>query len=215
MQTAERPQRKAASRKKVERPEMAEMPAPVWESALRPLKGRPNLSFLHVGAGDGRLTGWFLNNVLTDATSRMICIDTWEGDLEQQVGGADMEAIRAEFVRQMEPHGDRVEILLARSQEVLRDLSHDSYEAFDLAYVGGSQIASDVLEDAVLAFRLVRKYGIIVFDGVEQHPFGGNPLLEPKLGVTAFRAAFAGQYEPLYEGEQLVLRKLRSGIDAM
>ena len=170
---------------------------------------------MQVGPREGLVAQWLLKNVATASTSRVLCIDTSVSDLASTMVSADTETMRRDLELRLAPFKDRVEVIVGRSQEILREISADYYERVDLVYVSGSQMASDVLEDVVLAFRLLRKYGVMVIDGVEAHPFGGNPLLEPKLGVTAFRAVFAGQYESIYEGEQLVLRKVRSGPDAM
>ena len=51
---------------------------PLWESQLFRLKGEANLSFLEIGAFEGRATLWLLNNILTHSSSGITCIDPFE-----------------------------------------------------------------------------------------------------------------------------------------
>jgi predicted O-methyltransferase YrrM len=60
---------------------------------------------------------------------------------------------------------------------------------FDFIYIDGSHMAQDVLCDAVLAFRLLRVGGVIVFDDYiwfETLPEGKDPLRCPKPAIDAF-----------------------------
>lgn len=61
--------------------------------------------------------------------------------------------------------------------------------AFDMVYVDGGHSAPDVLADAVLAFRLLRVGGLLIFDDYlwnndAQHP--NDILWVPKPGIDAF-----------------------------
>lgn len=55
---------------------------PLWTELFGPIMGQPNLRFLEIGSFQGRSSVWLLQNVLTHPTSRLTCVDTWEGSAE-------------------------------------------------------------------------------------------------------------------------------------
>ena len=68
---------------------------------------------------------------------------------------------------------------------------------FDFVYIDGSHLATDVLEDAVLTFRLVDGGGSIVFDDYDW----GQDLdeeLRPKPAIDVFLRVFRHRYELLH-----------------
>lgn len=77
---------------------------------------------------------------------------------------------------------------------------------FDFIYVDGSHQAPDVLCDAVLSFRLLRKFGLLAFDDYLWHehlPYGVDPLRCPKPAIDAFTNLYCRQLRivsaPLYQ----------------
>jgi predicted O-methyltransferase YrrM len=79
-------------------------------------------------------------------------------------------------------------------------------ESFDFIYIDGSHMAEDVLEDAVLAWRLLKPGGLIIFDDYVwrlDHP----PEKRPRLAIDAFYRFYANQIEVVHNAYQLILRK--------
>ncbi|MDQ0041820.1 putative O-methyltransferase YrrM [Variovorax boronicumulans] len=77
---------------------------------------------------------------------------------------------------------------------------------FDFIYIDGSHQAPDVLADAVLAFRLLRNGGVIVFDDylwAEELAGGKDPLRCPKPAIDAFVNCYFRKLQilraPLYQ----------------
>ena len=81
--------------------------------------------------------------------------------------------------------------------------------AFDFVYIDGSHQAADVLEDAVLSFRLLRPGGILIFDDYLWRNYP-QPQLNPALGIDSFLAAFAGRYKLVHKNHQLAIEKTGS-----
>ena len=54
-----------------------------WDIHLEEFKNKPNLNFLEIGSYEGRSTIWLLENVLTDPSSKITCIDLFDGTLEE------------------------------------------------------------------------------------------------------------------------------------
>src|SRR5689334_15173769 len=55
-----------------------------WENWLNVLKNKPRLRFLEIGCFEGRATRWFLENILTHRTSKIVCVDTFLGNWSAQ-----------------------------------------------------------------------------------------------------------------------------------
>jgi Methyltransferase domain len=165
---------------------------PHWEVALRPYKGKPNVRYLEVGLYEGRSALWALENILTDPTSHLTGIDPFLGDYKTR------------WYANVEKSGQqaRITTLVGYSQVELRKLPLDS---FDIIYIDGSHSADDVLEDAVLCFRLLTKGGLLIFDDYQWHD--PTPANTPKPAVDAFYAVFGKHLEVLHNGYQVVFRK--------
>jgi hypothetical protein len=101
--------------------------------------------------------------------------------------------------------GRRVEKIKGASADVLPRLGIAS-RRFELVYVDGSHQAADVYSDAVLAWPLVVRNGIVIFDDY-QFDEGIHDSERPKLGIDAFLAACAGQYRLLHKDYQVVILK--------
>jgi predicted O-methyltransferase YrrM len=100
----------------------------------------------------------------------------------------------------------RVEKIKGPSAEVLPRLGVAA-RRFDLVYVDGSHLAADVYADGVLAWPMVTRGGIVMFDDYEFDEVAHESEL-PKRGIDAFLGAFEGQYRLLHKAYQVVLAKL-------
>jgi predicted O-methyltransferase YrrM len=82
----------------------------------------------------------------------------------------------------------------------------DGKNLYDFIYIDASHTAPDVLTDACLAWPLLKKNGVMVFDDY----LWGEPrdiLHRPKLAVDSFVNIFSEQLVPVHFGYQLVVRK--------
>ena len=75
-------------------------------------------------------------------------------------------------------------------------------------YIDGDHSAAGVLEDAVLAWRLLRRDGVLIFDDYaweHQRPPPDRPL----MGIDFFVEVFRPQLEIVHRDYQLIVRKTR------
>lgn len=173
-----------------------------FEKFLQKYKGLPNLNFLEVGAFEGMATVWLLENILTDKTSKITTIDALkEGFLPDDTP----EKVYDRLKENTKPFKDQVTIIIEESQTALRTLK----EEFDFVYIDGSHTAPNVLEDAILSFRLLKSGGIMIFDDYEWNHFL-EPHRNPKLGIDAFIQVFGQQFKVLlgWKTYQVVIEKL-------
>jgi predicted O-methyltransferase YrrM len=175
---------------------------PVWEDMLAPLVGKPRLQFLEVGSFEGRSAVWMLQNVLTDRTSSLVCVDTFGGGYD--LASLDLTDLQETFSTNVAPWKKQVRLITGQSGVVLRLLDM----VFDFVYVDGSHIAEEAIEDAVLAWRLLRSGGIMAFD---DYLWNGppDPRLCPRTAIDAFLATRRpGSFEVLHKDVQLFMRKV-------
>lgn len=177
-----------------------------WEKYLAHLKGKPNLLFLEIGSFEGRSTVWLLQNVLTHPTSQIVCVDTFDGSSEHQNTELQLNSLEDHFMHNINQIGaaNKVIKMKGTSKQMLKRLPSD---IFDFIYVDGSHKAADVLEDAVLSFPLLKKNGIISFDDYDNNAEPDN-VNEAELGINAFLQVYKDQYELLYKGLELIIRKI-------
>jgi SAM-dependent methyltransferase len=172
---------------------------PVWETVLAPFQGKPNVRYLEVGLYEGRSAVWMLEHVLTHPTARLTGVDVFDGPHKDRCF-ANIERTGAPA---------KATLITGYSQLVLRGLPLNS---FDIIYVDGSHAKNDVLEDAVLSWRLLREGGILIFDdyrwaGSFVSGTSDSPTDFPKAAIDPFVQCFEKQFDVIHNSYQLILRK--------
>lgn len=160
--------------------------------------------FLEIGSFEGRSTVWMMEHML-EKGHFIDCVDTWEGGEEH--GAEDMSAVEARFDHNIRVAEEKFPVRKAHkfkmtSYEALRTTDVD----YAFIYIDGSHIAKDVMTDACMAWPLLKKGGIMVFDDY----MWGNPrdiLHRPKPAIDAFCNIFAEEAEIVHVGYQLVVRR--------
>lgn len=178
---------------------------PNWQSWLGHLAGQPGVRFLEIGSYEGRSTIWLLGNVLTHETASIDCLDPFAPFAAPWLNPGEMVDYEPRFDHNIHTtsYQHKVRKLKAPSQEALRQLPLYYYDAI---YVDGSHAAPDVLEDAVLAFRLLKPGGVMIFDDYEWNAFP-DPWLVPRMAIDFFLHVYQRQYDLLYKGYQIAIKK--------
>lgn len=193
---------------------------PEWAYYLQCFVGRPHLHFLEIGSWEGRSACWFLTHVLTHPSSRITCIDPFPSFGEEEIRryGAlwglapplpKIFSTEEKFdanIRALGAQG-KTEKLKASSHVALRSLPLAS---FDCIYIDGSHKSTDVLEDAVLSWRLLREGGLLLFDDYHLAQ-NADPLWNPGRGIDAFLSVFGEECDVLHKDAHVILRKGKTG----
>ncbi len=145
---------------------------------------------LEIGCYEGRATVWLLEHIATHPDATINCIDV-----------AEQTSFRQNILAARSPEKVRLEI--GRSRNLLRLCPENS---FDFVYVDGSHETVDVLEDAVLSFRLLKRGGIMGFDDYKwkDRTFPGAI---PKLAINAFLSIYRRKITVLMKDYQVWIRK--------
>ncbi|MBD2094622.1 class I SAM-dependent methyltransferase [Trichocoleus sp. FACHB-591] len=183
---------------------------PTWQQYLQTLAHKPGLQAIEIGSFEGHSACWLLDNILSDKAAHLTCLDTFQPPYNR-LFDANITKTGA---------ANKVTKLAGKSQEVLRSLPLNTY---DLIYIDGSHVASDVLEDGVISWRLIKLGGLIIFDDYDyifirsayynpqSNSFQGlasYPSWSTKVGVDAFLSAFEDKIQILHKGHQVIVRKI-------
>lgn len=176
----------------------------LWVELLSPLRAleRP-VDMLEVGSWEGRsalfLLGYF-------SAGKLTAVDTWEGGVEHQQA-AGLDVLEQRFDHNLASFRGRLEKRKGLSFVVLPALAASGKERFDFIFIDGSHFADDVMVDAVMAWRLLRKDGILVFDDYLWRLGRYGRKRNPAHAINLFLRMIAGDYALLHVGHQLAIRK--------
>ena len=162
--------------------------------------------FLEIGSFEGRATCWMLQNGL-DPDGRITCIDTFKGGEEHDT--LDLTSLRRLFennVQEAKGQDQYVKVIEDTSYNGLAECIARGAE-YDFIYIDGSHQATDVLTDACMAFGMLRKGGIMLFDDYLWDHVEGV-LHRPKIAVDAFVNIFSDQCRVSVVGYQQGVTKL-------
>jgi predicted O-methyltransferase YrrM len=166
---------------------------PNFEKCMAALPERK--SFLEIGSYEGMSTCWLLQNGLSEK-GHIMCIDPYSAEgfdkVEERFWGN---------VRSVVGTTQSVSAFKEPSYQALAEMVGFKY-AFDFIYVDGSHAPDATLTDACMAWGLLKKGGVMLFDDYLY------PHEATKDGIDAFLCAFLGKFEPLINNYQLAVRKL-------
>lgn len=166
---------------------------PVWEQKLAHLRDK-YFRYLEIGSFEGRSLVWVLENF---PKCEAVVFDTFEGNEEH--AGYDMEKVLANYLHNIRPYKHRVETHIGDSCTQLAHLITQARE-FDVIYVDGDHRAESALTDAVMAWRVLSKGGIMIFDDYAWELGDG-----PRRAVDAFLSIFTPRV--IHKERQVFLEK--------
>lgn len=162
-----------------------------WIITLQELVGVPDLMMIEIGSYEGRSAIWFLENILTDRSSKLICIDP---------------RVKLVFHDNLRVFKDKFRLINLPSNIALRD-PYFLNQIANIIYIDGSHQACDVLEDAILCFRSLKINGYMIFDDYLWK--SGDELLEPKIAIDAFCKIYSDKIEIVHFGYSVIIRKIK------
>lgn len=168
---------------------------PTWETCLKPFIHYPNVHGLEIGSFEGMSACWLLDHVLTHPLSKLTCIDLYFQE-SFEINVAQTGAMQ-KLIKRV---GDSHQILAKLPSEI-----------FDFVYIDGCHLADHVRQDAILAWRLLKPGGLMIFDDY-QWIDSSHPGQETYRGIDAFLEAAKRQLVIVHQGYQVIVRKLKSPV---
>lgn len=161
----------------------------MWERWL-PLDKLKN--GLEIGSFEGASAVWLMDHA---PNLKLTCVDIFGPAFDDITGEYEKR-----FERNVAEYGKRIRKLKGNSADVLKKLKGNKY---DLIYIDGSHTYEDALLDAQLAYPLLKKGGIMIFDDYNNADFGVKQAVDEFLEN-------AENFEVLREEEdyQMAIRRL-------
>lgn len=163
----------------------------LWDSLMNMVQPR---KVLEIGSFEGRCTTYLIEKIGKVAPGEIFCVDMWKGGYEySNVIDQDFKDVKTRFDHNIRvaqdsvPHPVNVLTFVCDSVTGCSQIAAQGIRDFDLVYVDGSHIASDVFYDAAIAFQLCRVGGLIIFDDYREDKY--LPYIYPKLAIDAFYKA--------------------------
>ena len=174
-----------------------------FKDLLAEFKGKENLHFLQIGAFTGDASLWLMKNILTHPSSVLTDVDTWQGSDEIAHHEMDFSDVERVYDSKVGDYRNVIKVKMT-SQNYL--ITADEKDYYDFIYIDGSHIAKDVLTDACMAWPLLKKGGIMVFD---DYLWGdmSRPNHVPKPAIDAFVNIFIEELKIVHTGYQFIVRK--------
>jgi predicted O-methyltransferase YrrM len=182
----------------------------IWPQLIKHLPAsQGGRRYLELGSFEGRSAVWIIENMMS-ISDQLVCVDTWEGGEEH--AGMDMAEVEARFdanihrARNKIGMRDVIKIKSSSSKALAQQLSGVAVP-FDFIYIDASHQAPDVLSDAVMAWKLLKQGGIMVFD---DYLWGDPrvPLRRPKMAIDAFMNIYAAEINVMNIGLQMAIKKV-------
>ena len=178
--------------------------------------GKPNIHALEIGSYEGFSAIWQLENILTDPTSTITCIDIFDDKVIEDRFDQNIKATSV---------SNKVIKIKGPSEKMLRGLKLEQY---DYVYIDGCHMPKWVLSDAVLSWDLLKKGGLMIFDDyhdIPERPPQTRPTKidfidkyiwikwqkdkrSPKPAIDAFLNIFGPYLEVVFKKHQVVVKKL-------
>lgn len=183
---------------------------PVWfnpenfQQYLSHYKGQQDLKFLQIGVFTGDASVWLLENILTDSSSLLIDVDTWQGSPDEDVHmQMDFEDVYKTYKNKMEPYNN---------MRSIRDTSSNFFEqkqpdTYDFIYIDGDHTEQTVYADGVNAWNCLKPNGILAFDDYTWGDGLEDQSRAPRPAIDRILEQYTSQYTLLIKNYQVWIRK--------
>jgi predicted O-methyltransferase YrrM len=177
----------------------------VWCRVLGPWRNHP-IRIVEIGSWEGRSALFFLRFF---PHACITCIDTFAGGADQVDNpecATEVPETEGRFDRNLARYAARVEKIKSRSVPALEALAAAGRQ-FELAYIDGSHLSADVMDDTLRTWPLVVPGGVVIWD---DYDWGRDrPLAErPQPAVDKFLAARTDRARLLARGSQMIVERL-------
>ena len=168
--------------------------AEVWRQIVLPLLPETPRRWLELGSYEGRSAAWTLEHAIREG-DELVCVDAFFNDEVERRFDANV--------------GSRVTKCKLRHDEyLLAEIGRGG--RYNVIYVDGDHDAPAVLSDAVLAWKLLGRGGVMIFD--DYHWQGGwrKPgAVDPCHAIDGFLRSHATRMRVLHHGYQVLIERTR------
>tara|TARA_R110000787_G_scaffold36714_3_gene93541 strand:- start:15000 stop:15611 length:612 start_codon:yes stop_codon:yes gene_type:complete len=183
---------------------------PMFEALTQHVPQKGPINVLEIGAFEGRATCWMLDNWISDRKeSHISVVEPFTGAADHEGMEIDWKAVKSRFMKNTDAEDNALIVqLMEMTSDKALPLLRSWGETYDFVYIDGSHRARDVMHDAVLAWGMMDKGAILLFD---DYLWGdrSQPLETPKPAIDAFCLLYGDELEIVATGYQLAVRKIK------
>lgn len=170
---------------------------------LLSLKGKP-IKALQIGAYTGDATVWLFENVLTNPTSSLTDVDTWQGSDEPDHANLDWQSVEQVYDSKTSQYASENRLIKVKSTS--DEFFDDNSCLYDFIYIDGDHTAASVLKDGINSIKFLASGGILAFDDYMWRS-GRGPTYDPYPAIEAIVTAFIDKFDVIESGLQIWLKK--------
>ena len=166
--------------------------------------GLPNLKYLQLGAFTGDASVWLMENILTDPSSHLFDVDTWQGSDEIDHKSMDFDDVYSVYKEKVKELS--ITSVVMRTDDYLIRVREVFTESFDFIYIDADHTTVGVLLDAELSWPLLKSGGIMAFDDLT---WGADlpPSQSPKAGILLFAERHKDEFDLVVANTQYWIKK--------
>ena len=177
-----------------------------WDEHLSQFVGK-KINIMEIGVYEGVASAWFLKNIMTNNASKFYAVDAFEGSPEY-MNKIDFNQIEKTFWKNVKETGREKQVVMMKmfSNQALIKLIDKSDVMFDIIFIDASHEARDVVSDAILAWKLLKEGGVMIFDDYKWEKMV-QEYFRPKLAIDSFVAIMKPELNVLAVKYQLLVQK--------
>jgi len=176
-----------------------------WDKHLLHFKSK-DIDILEIGVFKGYAMEKFAKVFLeTNKNAEYYGIDTWEDKpMYNDVNFKEIEKIAKEK-RDKSPVKDRIHFIHKEARIALPELLLKE-KMFDIIFIDSSHTAKNVLFNATISLKLLKKNGVLIFDDYLWSRLEPN-IFTPKPAIDSILNLYADEIKVLYIGYQVIIKK--------
>ena len=166
------------------------------------------IQILEIGVYKAEMSIWFINNLLEHDKSRIYLVDTWKGSVEYN---EDFEQVYLTYKKNIKLSKYPEKAIENRITSLLfmcDFIKKHNKAFFDLIYIDACHDSRCVMADAMLAWKLLKVGGYLIFDDYSWNLLIDQPdYVRPKLAVDDFLNLFRDNINIIHMGYKVYLIK--------
>lgn len=175
-----------------------------FKDILEGYAGQPDLQFLQLGAFTGDASVWLMENILTNKSSHLTDVDTWEGSDETQHHTMDFSDVEKVYDKRVKKYKNRITKVKSTTFKHLKGAPYDFY---DFIYIDADHTAIGTLLDAEMSHVCLKPGGILAFDDYLWSD-GKGDAFRPMPGINSFLDRHQNSYHLLVQNWQVWVKKV-------
>lgn len=177
---------------------------PYFAKCLNELSGKPNLKFLQIGTYTGDASVWLMDNILTDQSSYLYDVDTWEGSDEGIHHSFNWNSVEETYDKKVSKYTN-IHKHKTTSLSFIGDENKE--QSYDFIYIDGDHTEDAVYKDAVASWDIIKVGGIIAFDDYMWTHESGIPELSPGPAIDRFLEEHKDEIDIIEHGYQVWIKR--------